>query len=167
MTAQLPFFSALPAAEFSPCRMWRYVLRRRWSEAPPVGFILLNPSTADEEQDDPTIRRCMGYARALGAGGITLGNIFAFRATDPRDMFRASDPVGPDNDAALLRIVEEVADRRIICGWGGHGVFMGRGAQVRVFLKAHGARLEALSVTGAGEPGHPLYLAAALRPRAI
>jgi len=151
-------------AEFSPCRTWRYVLRRIWNPHKfKLGFILLNPSTADEENDDPTIRRCIGYARDLGYGGIVLGNIFAFRATDPKDMMAADDPIGPDNDDALRRICAETGNE-VICGWGSHGSYRQRGADVRLRLADEGMRLRALKLTASGEPGHPLYLKADLQP---
>ena len=160
MTARFDFDEP-PAAEFSPCRTWRYVLRRRWAAGPTIGFVLLNPSTADETQDDPTIRRCIGFARSWGFAGIVLGNIFAFRATDPKVMREAKDPVGPDNDDALRRICVEA---RVICGWGNHGAFQGRGRCVLELMDDWGARAEALAMTGAGQPNHPLYLSASRAP---
>lgn len=159
----MDLFSAdLVPAEFSECRTWRYVLRRQWGEGDMLGFILLNPSTADETQDDPTIRRCVGYAKAWGYAGLVLGNLFAFRATDPKDMKAASDPIGPDNDKALGKIVHETHGQ-IVCGWGGHGGFLGRSAVVRDFLMQAAAPV-ALSLTASGEPGHPLYLKADAAP---
>lgn len=164
MSAIALFADELPGAEFSPCRTWRYILRRRWASGPALSFVLLNPSTADEEINDPTIRRCIAFAKLWGYGGLILGNLFALRSTDPKLLRVVSDPIGPDNDAALRRIVEEAQNRRIICGWGGHGVFMGRGAEVRSLLQSSGARAEALSLTLAGEPGHPLYLPSDQQP---
>src|SRR5690348_7021805 len=112
--AALSFEDDEPTAEFSPCRTWRYVLRRRWGVGTPVGFILLNPSTADERLDDPTIRRCIGFARSLGYPALVLGNLFALRSTDPRALRSAFDPIGPGNNEALLSISAE-CDGRIIC----------------------------------------------------
>ena len=88
---------------FSPCRRYRYTLWRAWDMFNPgyVMFIGLNPSTADEVQDDPTIRRCIGYAKEWGYGAFCMTNIFAFRATDPRVMKAQADPVGPENDKWL------------------------------------------------------------------
>ncbi len=153
----------LPTAEFSPCRTWRYVLRRRWSSEPAIAFVLLNPSTADETEDDPTIRRCIGYARAWGYGALTLGNLFAFRATKPKNMRAAPDPVGPANDDALLALTLE-SDGRVICGWGAHGAHQGRSAEVYRLLRQWAVVPQALAVTAAGEPGHPLYLRGDLKP---
>lgn len=152
-----------PTAEFSPCRRWRYVLRRRWAGGAVIGFVLLNPSTADELQDDPTIRRCIGFARSWGYSGLVLGNIFAFRSTDPRGLRSASDPIGPANDTHLRAIADE-ANGEIVCGWGAHGAFMDRGAEVLRLLADWGARPKALAWTADGHPGHPLYLKADLKP---
>ena len=152
-----------PTAEFSPCRTYRYVLRRTWSAGPAVGFILLNPSTADETENDPTIRRCIGYAKAWGYGSLVLGNLFALRSTDPKGLRQVADPVGPDNDDWLLRIAKE-AGGKVICGWGNHGALNGRGRAVAVNLAAAGVRPLALTVTTDGSPGHPLYLRGGLKP---
>lgn len=159
--------SEKPAAEFSPCRTWRYVLRRSWAPGRALGFILLNPSTADETQNDPTIRRCIGYARAWGYGGIVLGNLFALRSTDPAALYSAPDPIGPENNSWLLAIAREVAGGRIICGWGAHGALNHRGAAVLAMLGRIGADLQALTQTKDGHPGHPLYLSASLQPFAL
>jgi len=156
----------LPTAVLSPCQTWRYVLRRRWGDGPTCGFILLNPSTADEVQDDPTIRRCIGYAKAWGYAGLVLGNIFALRSTDPKALYTAADPVGPDNDVWLARIAHE-AGGRIVCGWGAHGAYRDRGRQAVEWLRASGIEPLALKLTGAGQPGHPLYLRADLEPFAL
>lgn len=79
-------------AEFSPCKTYRYALWRRWSDAPPVLFVMLNPSTANESQDDPTIRRCISFAKQWGHGGIIVGNLFAFRSPYPTDLSNSHRP---------------------------------------------------------------------------
>ncbi|MER9706091.1 DUF1643 domain-containing protein [Mesorhizobium sp. M0204] len=150
-------------ATFSPCRTWRYRLERRWAPGPKAAFILLNPSTADETKDDPTIRRCIGFAKAWGFGGLVLGNIFALRSTDPRGLYSHADPVGPGNDAALFAIARE-ADK-VICGWGTHGALYRRGDMVRLALLHKGATPLALKVTAGGFPGHPLYISADTVPK--
>ncbi len=155
------------SAEFSPCRTWRYVLRRKWGDGPAIGFILLNPSTADEENDDPTIRRCIGYAKRWGGGSLVLGNLFALRSTDPNGLYSAADPIGPENDAALLRIAREVSGSRLVCGWGTHGSYKGRGRDVVLMLLRENANPMALSITKDGSPGHPLYLRRDLEPFAL
>ena len=149
------------SAIFSPCRTWRYRLERRWGEGPLVAFILLNPSTADETMDDPTIRRCIGYAKTWGYGGLVVGNIFALRSTDPKVLQSADDPVGPENDEHLLAIAESASV--VICGWGAHGKIAGRGHEVMKLLQAH--RPKYLKMTKLGAPQHPLYLKGDLTPR--
>lgn len=148
-----------------PTPAYRYFLRRPpWKslapnpDAPPIAFLLLNPSTADERQDDPTIRRCRGYAADWGYGEVIILNAFAFRATDPKVMRAQVDPVGPDNDRVIKETAEAIfgAGGRLVCGWGNHGAFLDRGATVRALLQPYPAH--AFPLTGAGEPGHPLYL---------
>lgn len=150
------------SAEFSPCRTWRYALHRRWDESlPTLAVIGLNPSTADETQDDPTIRRIMGFARSWGFGGIAMLNLFAFRATDPKDMKAARDPVGLDNDRAIMLHTE---DRCVLCCWGAHGQHKGRAARVLSNLERHACRPFHLGRTKAGHPKHPLYLRSDTQP---
>jgi hypothetical protein len=160
--ADLFGMDSAPGATFSPCRQWRYTLTRRWAAGPAAAFILLNPSTADETLDDPTIRRCIGYAKAWGAGGLILGNIFAWRSTDPRALYDLVDPVGPDNDEALRTIAATVG--AVVCGWGAHGALRGRGADVLDIIRSAGATPMALRRTAAGYPGHPLYLPGSALP---
>jgi hypothetical protein len=144
-------------ATYSPCETYRYVLTRVWNPTGPRAlFVLLNPSTATELQNDPTVERCERRARALGFGAFRVTNIFAFRATDPRVMRAAPDPVGSANDAAILDGANW-ADR-IICAWGSHGAHLGRGAAVTQLLRATGRPLWHLGLTQAGAPKHPLYI---------
>lgn len=121
-------------------------------------FIGLNPSTADEKYDDPTIRRCIGYARDWGYAGLCMMNLFAFRATSPDDMRAAEDPVGPDNDRALIDMAEFAGV--IVAAWGVHGTHLGRDEEVRKMIP----ELHYLQLTKEGIPGHPLYLAKRLKP---
>jgi hypothetical protein len=142
-------------AVFSDCRTYRYSLTRVWDEtAPRLLFIGLNPSTADETKLDPTLRRVVSFAQREGCGSFDMGNLFAYRATKPRHMREAADPIGPDNDRWLLTMADRASV--IIVGWGAHGGFMGRDAAVRELLKGHG--LGCLGVTKDGHPRHPLYL---------
>lgn len=138
---------------------YRYLLWRRWAEADSLLFVMLNPSTADAERDDPTIRRCIGFARAWGFGGVEVVNLFAWRATLPRQLAAAKDPVGRHNDAAILEAVAR--SRAVIAAWGVHGALRGRDAQVARLLAA--TRLRCLGVTRDGAPRHPLYVAAKVR----
>lgn len=137
---------------------YRYELRRQWSpELPTVAFIGLNPSTADAMQDDPTIRRCVGYAKAWGYGQLIMLNLFAYRATDPLAMKSADDPIGPENDETLRRVAAQAAV--VVAAWGNHGSHLGRGAAVRNLVPLHYLRL-----TKSGQPAHPLYLPGTLTP---
>lgn len=144
-------------AEYSPCLVWRYSLTRVWdASGPRLTFVMLNPSTATEVQNDPTVERCERRARALGFGAFRVCNIFAFRATDPKVMRAAADPVGPRNDEAL---VEGAAwSGRVVCAWGAHGAHLGRGAAAERLLRASGAALFHLGLSRDGHPKHPLYI---------
>jgi hypothetical protein len=149
-------------ATFSPCRRWRYLLWRRWNASKPVAnFLMLNPSTADEVKLDPTCARARDYAERWGYGALIVTNIFAFRNTDPDQMKAAADPVGPGNDAAIVRAARQSA--LVVCAWGNHGGFLGRSTEVLKNLKANGIALHALRVNAGGEPAHPLYLPSRLR----
>lgn len=150
------------SALFSDCLRYRYLLTRHWGVGPQALFVMLNPSTADEIRNDPTVERCERRARALGFGAFRVTNIFAYRATDPRDMRAAEDPVGPDNDAAIAQSLDW-ADQTI-CAWGTHGAHLGRGDQVRALIAQHGTRPYHLGLTKAGAPKHPLYIAYAQQP---
>lgn len=144
-------------AVYSPCQRYRYTLTRVWDEGGPRAvFVMLNPSTATEVQNDPTVERCERRARALGFGAFRVCNIFAFRATDPRVMRAQPDPVGPDNDAAILDGARW-ADR-VICAWGTHGAHLDRGPQVERLLRGAGLGLHHLGLSQAGHPKHPLYI---------
>ena len=125
---------AVSEAVYSDCEAYRYLLTRTWGAGPRALFIMLNPSTATEVQNDPTVERCERRARALGHGAFRVTNIFAFRATDPKVMRAVADPVGPDNDSAILDSIgwSDV----IVCAWGNHGLHLGRGAQVAELLAA-------------------------------
>jgi hypothetical protein len=150
-------------ALFSECRRWRYLLWRRWDAARPVAnFLMLNPSTADEWQLDPSCTRARLYAERWGYGALIVTNIFGWRATDPEEMKAVRDPVGRGNDRAILRAARESAI--VVCAWGNHGAHLGRSAAVRELLAK--ARIEArvLRMNAGGEPAHPLYLPARLKP---
>jgi len=144
-------------AIYSSCELYRYSLTRVWrATGPRALFVMLNPSTATELQNDPTVERCERRARAMGFGTFCVTNIFAFRATDPKVMRAAPDPIGPDNEDAIGAAVPE-ADQ-IICAWGSHGAHLDRGAQVAALLRATGRPLWHLGLTKAGQPKHPLYI---------
>lgn len=150
-------------AAYSDCEAYRYALTRVWDAAAPrVNFVMLNPSTADEVRNDPTVERCERRARNLGYGAFRVTNIFAFRATDPRDMRAAPRPVGPRNDTAMRE--GAVWADTVIAAWGAHGEHLGRGGEAAALLRATGAALYHLGLTMAGHPRHPLYISYAQRP---
>ncbi len=141
-------------AEFSECRTWRYALWRLWSREPAVMFIGLNPSTADETQDDPTIRRCINFAKDWGYGGIYMLNLFAFRATNPKDMRDSTDPIGPGNNEALSYYRSKCG--LIVAAWGADKHIKKRGSFV--IENCIGRRVECLDFTKDKHPKHPLYV---------
>ncbi len=146
-------------AMFSDDRIYRYSLSRIWNERKGVvAFIGLNPSTADENVDDPTITRCIRFTDSWGYGGITMVNLFAFRATNPKDMKAAKDPVGPSNDLELMRA--DFCSDLVILAWGIHGDFLNRNKKVLSYLREP----HCLALTKAGQPRHPLYLSKDLKP---
>lgn len=158
------------SAEISACGLYRYLLRRKWRDGKPCAFIMLNPSTADAQQDDPTIRRCLGFARAWGCGELLVVNLFAYRATSPRDLYEASDPVGPDNMGYVKQAVDYAARAYrdapglTVCAWGHHGTYLDQDRTVMGWLDQQGIVPMALAMTKDGQPRHPLYLKSDLAP---
>lgn len=150
-------------AVYSPCERYRYTLTRVWDPAGARAlFVMLNPSTATEMQNDPTVERCERRARALGFGAFRVCNIFAWRETDPKKMRAVADPVGPENDAA---IVESAAwADTVVCAWGTHGAHLARGPAVERLLRGTGRPLHHLGLTQAGHPKHPLYIGYHVQP---
>lgn len=154
---------AASVAVYSPCESYRYALTRVWDGAGKRAlFVMLNPSTATEYQNDPTVERCEKRARALGFGSFHVANIFAWRATDPKNMRAQADPVGPDNDAAILAATAQA--QQIICAWGSHGAHLDRGAAVERLLRGTGQPLFHLGLTQGGMPKHPLYIGYDVQP---
>ena len=146
-------------ATFSADRRYRYRLWREWDRSRAVvAFVMLNPSTADASRDDPTIRRCIGFARAWGFGGVEVANLFALRATDPRDLRGVPDPVGPRNARSLKAALAHAS--LVVVAWGADP--FARHVRLPRALSSH-RRLRCLGRTGAGAPRHPLYLRAGAR----
>ena len=139
---------------FSPCRTYRYSLWRKWIGGNGYAMLVgLNPSTADETQDDPTIRRCIAFAKSWGYSALCMANLFAYRATDPNSMLAATDPVGPENDNYLRMLAKRAGV--VVAAWGANGAHRGRAAEVVALLDRE---LHCLALTRGGHPGHPLYL---------
>jgi len=148
----------IKGALISMDQQYRYVLWRIWDEAAPrLLFVGLNPSTADDQTDDPTVRRMMGFAKREDMGGIYVCNLFALRATDPRALRRVRDPVGKKNYAFLREKGAEAS--RIVCCWGCHGTFKEQDRKITKLLREQFAdKLFCLGTTKKGHPKHPLYL---------
>lgn len=146
-------------AIISKCGNYRYTLTRELSKEPRiVVFIMLNPSTADATQDDPTIRRCIGFAKALHCGRMIVLNLYAYRATNPRDLAFVADPIGPENDNYLTKIKTLAGKPLVIAAWGANGKHFERSKQVMALLD--GIKVHCLGLTDEGRPRHPLYLPA-------
>lgn len=145
-------------ALFSTCGRYRYVLERGGCVGGTLTFLMLNPSTADAFKDDPTIRRCRGFARREGYMNVRILNLFALRSTSPHGLRAAEDPVGPLNDEVLVSHCR--AAERVVAGWGNHGTLNGRAGRVVAMLRkdSPGLHLLCLGTTGEGQPRHPLYL---------
>lgn len=150
----------LATAVMDESRTYRYLLTRIWDTSRPVmTVVMLNPSTADHRQNDPTITRLAGekgFARSFGMGGVVVVNLFALRSTNPRALRDHPDPVGPHNDAFIRQAAATGA--LVVAAWGTGGVLHDRGLQVTGALSRAGIRLTALGVTSTGQPRHPLYL---------
>ena len=149
-------------AIFSDCRKYRYCLTRAWSTILPpykpgyVNFIMLNPSTADDQKDDPTIRRCMGFTRRWGFAGLHVTNLFGLRATDPKELRRTEDPHGPRNQVILATLAQ--TSSLVVCAWGNGGELGDEGRTTAEYLREAGVRLNCLGRTATGQPRHPLYV---------
>lgn len=143
-------------AVISHCRRYRYRLGRRWGDGLPLLYVMLNPSTADAEADDPTIRRCIGFAKAHGFGAIDVVNLFAFRATNPADLLRAVHPVGPDNNWYITLAAREAG--AVCVAWGANARESERPSEVLPLIRDQGHEPFCLSITKHGHPGHPLML---------
>lgn len=151
------------SAIISTCGMFRYELRREWDDAlPPFVLGMLNPSTADGSFNDPTIGRGITFAASNGCGSLIVWNLGAGRATKPTDWFKMPDPIGPENDAHIRRILTECKDRNgvAVVGWGAHGHFMRRDLTAFRIAREVGVTFMCLGITKTGQPKHPLYIAA-------
>src|SRR6266568_5285727 len=149
------------SAIISDCGLYRYELRRGWDDAlPPYVLGMLNPSKADAEIDDPTIVRSCRRAEAMGYGALIVWNLGAGRATNPNDWKAMADPIGPENDAHIRRILIECRDRNGIASiaWGAHGSFRGRDRVALEIAVEVGVVFHCLGTTKSGQPRHPLYI---------
>lgn len=153
-------FNDRTGAVISDCQKFRYRLWRRWNfQLPRLMFIMLNPSTADATLDDATIRKCIGFATRLGYGGIEVCNLYAFRATDPRDLKAAGYPIGDKNDGVITGVSETVSGDwgHVVAAWGANAQDK-RADEVRWLCLMNGVPLYHLGLTKDGQPRHPLML---------
>lgn len=151
-------------AWFSDCRKYRYTLTREFKNPKgTLNFVMLNPSTATEEFNDPTVARCENMTLRLGYKYMVVTNIFSYRATDPNQMkAMGRHAIGVENDKAILQTAKE--SQQVVCAWGNHGLFLDRGNAVLHMLRQGGIVPYALKLNGNGQPAHPLYLRKDLQP---
>ena len=156
-------------ATFSDCMTYRYRLWRRWAaNKAKINFLMLNPSTADELKNDATVERCERRARSMGGGELIVTNLFGLRSTDPRALLTVDDPVGPDNDSAIIEVAR-MADM-VVCAWGTHGRYRNRGLWVQAMLNRFHITLHHLGLTRhlgksqSPQPKHPLYVPYSQKP---
>ena len=139
-------------ATFSDCRKYRYALSRTWDgKKKTILFIGLNPSTADEKIDDPTIRRCINYAQNWGYGSLLMVNLFAYRATIPTELKNVKNPIGNDNDLHIVELLKKVD--LAVAAWGNEGSLLNRDKEVKKLIP----NLMCLKINKSGQPAHPLY----------
>jgi len=152
----------LTGADLSEDGVYRYTLTRVWDVGLPLAmFVMLNPSTADAVENDPTIKRCIGFAKREGCGGIVVINLFALRSTDPKNLAAHADPVGPENAKYVLQALAR-NPAVVIAAWGAHPFATQQAYAMATGLAAQldhqGMRLKCLGVPAKGHPRHPLYL---------
>jgi len=137
---------------------YRYDLFRKWDDRPMIVFIMLNPSTADENKLDPTVTRCMKFAIRNGNGGFHVVNLFALISTDPKALLDHPDPVGPLNGRYISRLAREYPNGEVVVAWGAHKAACERAEKVLKLLRKHRDKLYCLGKTKNGSPKHPLYV---------
>jgi hypothetical protein len=152
-------------AVFSSCGQYRYRLWRELGAGEGMClFIMLNPSTADEFANDPTVERCQRRAAAWGYLRLEVCNIFALRSTDPKALYRHESPVGPDNCDAIAEA--SASAKMVVCAWGSHGKHLGQSQNIRDLLSRYApGKTHYLKLNADGEPAHPLYLAYSMQPK--
>ena len=157
LTAHFVENNVYSEAIYSPCKNYRYSLSRTQLKAKKfILFILLNPSTATEFKNDPTIARCQKRSQLLGYEAFTICNLFAFRTKSPKIMKNFSEPIGPENN----RIINEILNKasKVICAWGNHGTHLNQADRITKIIKNSGTRAYHLGLTKNNQPMHPLYI---------
>ena len=149
--------SSKSSAQISPCGDYRYSLSRRWGEGPTCVFVMLNPSTADATEDDPTIRRCIGFAKREGCGGMDVVNLYSLRSPKPKMVAAHHRPHGPEAPRYVADVLRS-ADGPVICGWGADPLAREAQGYMLDLIRAAGHEPMCLGRTKGGAPRHPLYL---------
>ena len=150
-------------ALISDCKKYRYKLSRQWNrDGSMIMFIMLNPSTADADIDDPTIRRCISFAKSWGAGGFYVGNLFAYRSKTPKDLLSALDPIGEENKNHLNDMLNDSVFA--VCAWGNFPIIKKLKPETLNFLKNKHVPFRCIDTSINGTPKHPLYLKGDLKP---
>jgi hypothetical protein len=146
-------------AFFDEDKIYRYLLHRKWGDSKKkITWIMLNPSTADEIVDDPTIRRCIGFSQKFHADELDIVNLFAFRSTNPKQLYSIDNPIGHDNDTYIKQSIE--TSFLVVLGWGNHGKLLNRSTEVSSkLIRQYSDKIYVLKILKNGEPGHPLYIA--------
>lgn len=148
------------SATISPCGTYRYDLTRRWGSGPTALWVMLNPSTADASEDDPTIRRCISFSKREGCGRLAVVNLYAYRSSKPKGLLMAADPIGPENLATVRRWMMDAS--MVVAAWGAWPLNNRRHAPARLHVEGlatmHGHDMVCLGTTKAGAPRHPLYV---------
>lgn len=155
--------AVISGADISTCGLYRYRLWRKWDDGPTLTGIFLNPSKADASINDPTVTRFIERAKRMGFGGIQVLNIFAFRSTDPKQLKKTPDPIGPLNNKIIAQYCTEPG--MVICGWGSHGTYLNRDVEVKGLIHRAGIKIHVLKLTKQGQPGHPLYIGYDIQPK--
>jgi hypothetical protein len=151
-------------ATLSNCEKYRYKLWRIWDESKPsVMFMMCNPSTADAQIDDPTIRRCIGFAESWGFGGLYVGNLFAFRSKNPKDLLNTAHPVGEYNAQHIYQMLEKCS--MIVTAWGNAKIVYKIVKKNPNYKPLNGIKAYYIDLSKDGTPKHPLYLKGDLEPK--
>lgn len=151
-------------AIFDQTGQYRYQLGRRWrAEGQSVAFVMLNPSRADANCDDPTLRACMQFAYCWEYAALCVVNLFGYRTPHPQALKQAADPIGDDNDRYLLQAVE--AADRVVLAWGNWGGLVGRDRTILTLLTPYQSKLTYLQLNRSGQPRHPLYIKRSVLPQ--
>ena len=144
-------------AHITRCGKFRYWLVRKWNPGENyICWIMLNPSTTDASKDDPTIKRCITFSKKWGFDGLYVVNLYAYRATDPKELKKAGFPKGEFNDF-FVKFIASIC-KKVVCAWGNHGQYKNRYYEILKLLLPHSVKVYSLGYTKTKQPKHPLYV---------